>query len=94
MFKIKDEPDSPSKRGVFKLCDEPESPNERACLGGVGAALRHPPTPPPFFEAVQGCLKASCLKFWLKPIMRALCLQMGGEGCAPPKPPAALSRAS
>ena len=44
MFKIKDEPDSPSKRGVFKICDELESPNERACLGGgVGAA----PTPNP-----------------------------------------------
>ena len=84
MFKIKDEPDSPSKRGVFKICDELESPNERACLRGVGAAPT--PNPPPLFEAVQGCLKASGLKFWLKPIMRALCLQMGG-GCAPPNPP-------
>ena len=69
MFKIYDEPDSPSKGGVFKICYEQESPNERACLGGGG--LRHPPT---LFEAVQGCLKASGLKFWLKPIMRALCL--------------------
>ena len=48
MFKIKDEPDSPSKPGVFKICDEPESPNERACLGGgVGAAP--PPNPPSAF---------------------------------------------
>ena len=94
MFKIYDEPDSPSKGGVFKICDEQESPNEQACLGGGRGGLRHPPTPPPlFFEAVQGCLKASGLKFWLKPIMRALCLQMG-VGCAPPKPPAVLSRAS
>ena len=77
MFKIYDEPDSPSKGGVFKICDEQESPNER-------------PLP---FEAVQGCLKASGLKFWLKPIMRALCVQMGG-GCAPPNLPAVLSRAS
>ena len=59
--------------------------------GGVGAAPT--PKPPPLFEAVQGCLKASGLKYWLKPIMRALCLQMGG-GCAPPNPPAVLSRAS
>ena len=47
MFKIKDEPDSPSKRGVFKIRDEPESPNERACLGG---GLRHPPTPLRFLK--------------------------------------------
>ena len=53
MFRIYDEPDSPSKGGVFKICDEQESPNERACLGGGGAAP--PPTPPPLFEAVQGC---------------------------------------
>ena len=79
--------------GVFKICDEPESPNERACLGGGGWGLRYPPTPPPLFEAVQGCLKASGLKFWLKPIMRALCLQMGG-GAPPPNPPSVLSRAS
>ena len=59
--------------------------------GGGGAAPT--PKPPPLFEAVQGCLKASGLKYWLKPIMRALCLQMGG-GCAPPNPPAVLSRAS
>ena len=84
MFKIKDEPDSPSKGGVFKICDELESPIERACLGeGWGCAN---PQPPPLFEAVQGCLKASGLKYWLKPIMRALCLQMGG-GCAPPPTP-------
>ena len=51
--------------------------------GGVG--LRHPPTPPPLFEAVQGCLKASGLKFWLKPIMRALCCKWGG--LRPPTPP-------
>ena len=44
MFKIKDEPDSPSKRGVFKICDELESPNERACLGG-GLGLPQPPNP-------------------------------------------------
>ena len=49
MFKIKDEPDSPSKRGVFKICDEPESPNERACLGW-GGGLRHPPTPLRFLK--------------------------------------------
>ena len=56
MFKIYDEPDSPSKGGVFKICDEQESPNERACLGGGGGwGLRHPPTPPPLFEAVQSC---------------------------------------
>ena len=48
MFKIKDEPDSPSKRGVFKICDELESPNERACLGGGGLGLRQPPTPSTF----------------------------------------------
>ena len=47
MFKIKDEPDSPSKRGVFKICDELESPNERACLGR-GLGLRQPPTPSAF----------------------------------------------
>ena len=51
MFKIKDEPDSPSKPGVFKICDELESPNGRACLGGgvggVGAAP--PPNPPSAF---------------------------------------------
>ena len=41
MFKIYDELDSPSKRGVIKICDEPESPNERACLGGAA-----PPQPP------------------------------------------------
>ena len=58
---------------------------------GGGWGMRQPP--PPLFEAVQGCLKASGLKFWLKPIMRALYLQMGG-GCAPPNPPAVLSRAS
>ena len=47
-----------------------------------------------FFEAVQGCLKVSGLKFWLKPIMRALCLQMGG-GLRPPHPARFfLSRAS
>ena len=46
MFKIKDEPDSPSKRGVFKICDELESPNERACLGGVGVGAAPPPNPP------------------------------------------------
>ena len=69
--------------GVFKICDEQESPNERACLGG-GGGLRHPPNPPPLFEAVQGCLKAPGLKFW--PIMRALCLQMGGLP-PPPQPP-------
>ena len=86
MFKIKDEPDSPSKRGVFKICDELESPNERACLGGGGGWGCANPQPPPLVEAVQGCLKASGLKYWLKPIMRALCLQMGG-GCAPPQPP-------
>ena len=86
MFKIYDEPDSPSKGGVFKICDEPESPNERACLGAG-------PNPPSLFEAVQYCLKASDLKFWLKPIMRALCLQMVGA-CAPPNPPAVSSRAS
>ena len=91
MLKIYDEPDSPSKGGVFKICDdEPESPNERACLGGGGGAAP-PPTPPPLSEAVHGCLKASGLKFWLKPIMRALCLQRGG---AAPQPPAVLSRAS
>ena len=63
MFKIYDEPDSPSKRGVFNICDEQESPNERACL------------------------KASGLKFWLKPIMRACVFANGGGGCAPPPPP-------
>ena len=88
-----DEPDSPSKGGVFKICDEPESSNERACLAGGGGAAPppNPPTPPPLFETVQGCLKASGLKFWLKPIMRALCLHMGG---LPPEPPRCLSRAS
>ena len=29
MFKIYDEPDSPSQGGVLKICDEQESPNER-----------------------------------------------------------------
>ena len=84
MFKTYDEPDLSSKGGVFKICDEPESPNERARLGGGG--LRHLRTPPSLFEAVQGCLKASGLKFWLKPIMRALCLQMGPPtpGCFKP----------
>ena len=53
--------------------------------GGGGGGLRRPPTPLPVFEAVQGCLKASGLKFWLKPIMRALSLQMGGA--AAPQPP-------
>ena len=67
MFKIYDEPDSPSKGDVFKICEQ-ESPNERGCLGGGG--LRHPPTPPSAF--VQGGLKASGQKFWLKPIMPAL----------------------
>ena len=52
--------------------------------GGGGWGLRHPPTPTPLFEAVQGCLKASGLKFWLTPIMRALCLQIGG-GLRPPR---------
>ena len=47
MFKIYDEPDSPSKGGVFKICDEQESPNERACLGWWGAAP--PPNPPSAF---------------------------------------------
>ena len=83
MFKIYDEPDSPSQGGVFRICDEPESPNERACLGG-GATLQ---PPLPLFEAVQGCLKAFGLKFWLKPIMRALCLQMGLAAPPPPTPP-------
>ena len=59
----------------------------RIWRGGGGWGLRHPPTPPPLFEAVQGCLKASGLKFWLKPIMRALCLQMGGGCPHPPQPP-------
>ena len=39
MFKIKDEPDSPSKRGVFKLCDEPE------VSGGGGGCAAPPPNP-------------------------------------------------
>ena len=55
MFKIYDEPDSPSKGGVFKICDEQESPNERACLGGGGVGAAPPPNPPPLFEAVQSC---------------------------------------
>ena len=66
----------------------------RRVWGGGGWGLRHPPIPPPLFEAVQGCLKASGLKFWLKPIMRALCLQMGGAAPPPPAPPRCLSRAS
>ena len=82
MFKIYDESHSPSKGGVFKICDELESPNEQV-FGGGGAAP--PPPPPPLFEAVQGCLKASGLKFWLEPIMRALCLQMGGGCTQPPR---------
>ena len=49
MFKIKDEPDSPSKRGVFKICDELESPNERACLGGGGGGGCANPQPPSAF---------------------------------------------
>ena len=48
MFRIYDEPDSPSKGGVFKICDEQESPNERACLGGGG--LRHPQPPLRFLK--------------------------------------------
>ena len=47
MFKIYDEPDSPSKGGEFKICDEQESPNARACLGGVrggGCATPQPPS--------------------------------------------------
>ena len=44
MFRIYDEPDSPSKGGVFKICDEQESPNERACLGGGGCATPNPPS--------------------------------------------------
>ena len=89
MFKTYDEPDSPSQGGVFKICDEPESPNERACFGGGGGVgVAPPPNPPPLFEAVQGCLKVS----GLKPIMRALCLQMGGA--PPPNLPAVVSRAS
>ena len=42
MFKIYDEPDSPSKGGVFKICDEQESPNERACLGRGAPAPQTP----------------------------------------------------
>ena len=86
MFKIYDEPDSPSKGGVFKICDEQESPNERACLGGGGWGLP-PPPPPLLFEPckVAESFWPKVLKFWLKPIMRAFCLQMGGA--APPQPP-------
>ena len=50
MFKIYDEPDSPSKGGVFKTCDEPESPNERACLGGGGGGCATPQPPPGFLK--------------------------------------------
>ena len=50
MFKIKDEPDSPSKPGVFKICDEPESPNERACLGGGGGGCATPQPPLRFLK--------------------------------------------
>ena len=49
MFKIYDEPDSPSKGGVFKICDEQESPNERACLGGERVGEAPPPNPPSAF---------------------------------------------
>ena len=48
MFKIYDEPDSPSQGGAFKICDEQESPNERACLGRGGGAAP-PPNPPSGF---------------------------------------------
>ena len=45
MFKIYDEPASPSKGGVFKICDEPECQmSGRVWGGGVGAAP--PPNPP------------------------------------------------
>ena len=48
MFKIYDEPDSPSKGGMLKICDEQESPNEWECLGRGG--LRQPPTPLRFLK--------------------------------------------
>ena len=53
-----------------------------------------PTPPPPLFEAVQGCLKAHGLWFLLKPIMRTLCLQMGGGAAPLPTPSAVLGRAS
>ena len=61
MFKIYDEPDSPSKGGVFKICDEQESPNERACLGGGGGGCA--PHPHLCFLNRARLLKASGLKF-------------------------------
>ena len=47
-FKIYNELDSPSKRGVFKICDEPESPN----------GLRHPQ---PALRFLKPCKVASKL---------------------------------
>ena len=55
MFKIKDEPDSPSKPGVFKICDELESPNGRACLGGGGGGGGGCATPQPPLRFLKPC---------------------------------------
>ena len=86
MFKIYEDPDSPSKGGVFKICDEQESPNERACLGaggGVGAAP--PPNPPLLFEP---CKVAE--SFWPKVLVQthhASIVFANGGGLRPPQPP-------
>ena len=53
MFKIYDEPESPSKGGVFKICDEDERNRQmsgRVWGGGGGGTPQSP-----LFEAVQGC---------------------------------------
>ena len=92
MFKICDEPDSPSKRGVFKICDELESPNERACLGGGGWGLRHPPTPP----SAEGSRARLPESFWPKVLVEthhASIVFANVGGGLRPNPPAVLSRA-
>ena len=59
--------------------------------GGGLRPAQPPPPPHPAFLSRARLLRS--IWFFLKPIARALCLQIWGGGCGPP-PPAVLNRAS